>query len=102
MAGKDLAGSGVRRLGRPRSTRTVPVPVCCSTGSEGKTVKNRVHLDVRAGGPRDTPKDRRSALVDAEATRLADVGASHVSTIETGEDYFAVMLDPEGNEFCVC
>jgi hypothetical protein len=69
---------------------------------EGKVVKNRLHLDVRAGGPRGTQKDTRRALVDAEAARLAATGATHVETIEEGSDYFALMRDPEGNEFCVC
>ena len=33
---------------------------------EPKTVKNRVHLDVNAGGGRDTPPDERRKRVDAE------------------------------------
>jgi hypothetical protein len=69
---------------------------------EGKVVKNRVHLDVRAGGPRGTPITVRRPLVDAEVTRLLDAEATHVRTIEDESDYFAVMLDPEGNEFCIC
>jgi hypothetical protein len=44
----------------------------------------------------------RRALVDAEAMRLLDTGATHVRTVEDEMDYFAVMQDPEGNEFCIC
>ena len=29
------------------------------------------------------------------------LGATHVRTDDDGHDYFAVMHDPEGNEFCV-
>ncbi|MBB5960679.1 catechol 2,3-dioxygenase-like lactoylglutathione lyase family enzyme [Saccharothrix tamanrassetensis] len=69
---------------------------------EPKVAKNRIHLDVRAGGPRGTPKPTRRPLVDAEVGRLVGLGATHVRTVEEADDYFAVMLDPEGNEFCVC
>jgi catechol 2,3-dioxygenase-like lactoylglutathione lyase family enzyme len=69
---------------------------------EPKITKNRLHLDVRAGGPRGTPKQAKCSLVDAEVERLTARGATHVRTIEDEDDYFAVMLDPEGNEFCVC
>lgn len=52
---------------------------------EPKTVKNRVHLDVRA-------PDR-----DAEVARLVAAGASQVGRHEN----WVVLADPEGNEFCV-
>ena len=61
-----------------------------------------MHLDVRAGGPRGTSITWRRPVVDAEVTRLLDAEATHVRTIEDESDYFAVMLDPEGNEFCIC
>jgi Glyoxalase-like domain len=69
---------------------------------EAKVVKNRLHLDVRAAGARGTPKEQRRPLVDAEANRLLSVGATLVRTADEDDDYFAVMQDPEGNEFCVC
>ncbi len=69
---------------------------------EGKVVKNRLHLDVRVGGARGTPKEQRRPLVDAEASRLTGAGAVHLRTIEDESDYFAVLQDPEGNEFCLC
>ena len=67
---------------------------------ERKVVKNRLHLDVKQSPP-GTPIDERRPRVDAEVSRLLGLGATHVQTMED-EDYFAVMLDPEGNEFCVC
>ncbi|MEU8528529.1 MULTISPECIES: VOC family protein [Streptomyces] len=56
---------------------------------EGKTVKNRLHLDLEAGPP--------AAAADA-AVRL---GAERVGGIVTDtQGAFQVMRDPEGNEFC--
>ena len=62
---------------------------------EGKTAKNRVHLDIRAG----TSRDR--AAVDEEAARLVRHGARKVQGVEDLGSYFVVMQDPEGNEFCI-
>ncbi len=63
----------------------MPVP-------EGKTVKNRVHLDLKPTG--------RSR--DEEVTRLLSIGATlledHRRADGTG---WVTLADPEGNEFCV-
>jgi hypothetical protein len=67
---------------------------------EAKTVKNRLHLDVFAAGDR-LPVEQSRPLVDAEVARLVGLGAAHVRTDEDERDYYAVMQDPEGNEFCV-
>lgn len=60
---------------------------------EGKTVKNRLHIDLAP----HTSQDR-----DAEIQRLLDLGATHA---DIGQDYsegtWTVLRDPEGNEFCV-
>ena len=53
---------------------------------EPKVAKNRVHFDLRAPG-----------AVDAEASRLEDLGA----TVVFAHPDLTVMQDPEGNEFCV-
>jgi glyoxalase superfamily protein len=73
---------------------------------EPKTVKNRVHLDVNAGA--DATGDERRRRVDAEVERLTAAGATTVAATEdwvTEEpalaEYWVVMQDPEGNEFCV-
>jgi len=68
---------------------------------EGKVVKNRVHLDLNAGGPRGTPHDERRRRVDAEVGRLVQLGARKSRTIEERGEYFVNMFDPEGNEFDV-
>jgi hypothetical protein len=68
---------------------------------ELKAVKNRFHLDISVGGGRAVPLDTRRQRVDAEAERLAGLGASFVRVLsEEGLDHYAIaMQDPEGNEF---
>jgi hypothetical protein len=69
---------------------------------EGKAAKNRLHLDVRAA-PGAAAHERMTAL-DAEATRLIRLGATRVRRVDPDggmETGFIVMLDPEGNEFCL-
>ncbi len=66
-----------------------------------KSVKNRLHLDVHASGARSAPLATRKERVDAEARRLATLGATIVGELRAeGLDHYAVaMRDPEGNEF---
>jgi hypothetical protein len=66
-----------------------------------KVVKNRLHLDIHASGERTDPIDTRRRRVDAEADRLAGLGATITGALaEEGLDHHAVgMKDPEGNEF---
>lgn len=80
-AAADPAGLGPRLL-----FHRVPEP---------KHGKNRMHLDVRIGAA-------HRAGIDAEATRLIARGAVLLRTIEDESGCFAVLQDPEGNEFCVC
>ncbi|CAM2930398.1 VOC family protein [Prescottella defluvii] len=57
---------------------------------EGKSVKNRLHLDVRVG-------DRREEV----AAELVAAGASILHRGQQGPNVWITMTDPEGNEFCV-
>ncbi|HEX8780380.1 MAG TPA: VOC family protein [Nocardioides sp.] len=69
---------------------------------EGKTAKNRVHLDVRAA-PGLQGEQRMAALED-EAARLVGLGATRLARHEPAPPLSAghlVMADPEGNEFCL-
>ena len=66
---------------------------------EGKVVKNRVHLDVRSAPGLEG--DDRLAALEAEAARLAPLGATKVEVREDLQSIFIVMQDPEGNEFCL-
>jgi len=69
--------------------------------SDAKAVKNRLHLDIHASGGRTVPLETRRQRVDAEARRLADLGATITCVLyREGLDHYAVgMKDPEGNEF---
>jgi len=67
---------------------------------EPKTAKNRVHLDINIADRSASPEERRSQL-DAEVERLTSLGATKVSGHDESKGVWTVMLDPEGNEFCV-
>jgi len=69
--------------------------------AEAKTVKNRLHLDIHASGEHRDAFEVRRQRVDAEATRLAGLGATITGAFTPdGLDHYAVgMKDPEGNEF---
>ena len=68
---------------------------------EPKAVKNRLHLDVNAGGPPGTPPSDRRVRVDEMVARLAASGATFVAASTEHGEYCVNMLDPEGNEFDV-
>ena len=61
------------------------------TFGDQKVVKNRIHLDVAPAVGSDQA---------AEVERLASLGARPVD-IGQGDVGWVVMIDPEGNEFCV-
>ena len=69
--------------------------------AEAKAVKNRMHIDIHAGGERSDPFEERKRRVDAEARRLVGLGATQTVVMQhDGLDHYAVgMKDPEGNEF---
>jgi hypothetical protein len=75
----ELAGGGTR----PR--------VLFQLVPESKTVKNRLHLDLRPGG------DNADELV----ARLTERGATVLHTGSQGPHVWRTLADPEGNEFCV-
>ena len=69
---------------------------------EGKTAKNRLHLDVQAGGGRGGPWEVRWARVIEAVERLTAAGAVVIERSDNdGVPDHMVMADPEGNEFCV-
>ena len=57
---------------------------------EGKVVKNRLHLDVR---PADS--------MDREVERAVALGATIQRRVDVEGSFWTIMLDPEGNEFCI-
>ena len=69
---------------------------------EGKTAKNRVHLDLRKA-PGVTDPAERMRLLEVECGRLVGLGATRLTRHEpVGLSLgFIVLRDPEGNEFCL-
>lgn len=67
---------------------------------EPKTAKNRVHLDLGSGGGPGVPVEQQRLAVDAAVARLEQLGATFVERSEALGVVWAVMHDPEGNEFC--
>jgi hypothetical protein len=68
--------------------------------AEGKTAKNRVHLDVSVAAPHVRGEERKR-LVSEEVERLVQAGASLAWTNDDTRGDSIVLYDPEGNEFCV-
>ena len=69
---------------------------------EGKTVKNRVHLDVRAAP--GLAGDARMDALAQEADRLVALGARVLRRVDPDgvmESGFITLQDPEGNELCL-
>lgn len=79
---------GIISIGPPDGTwptiDVVPVP-------EAKSVKNRLHLDLRADG---------SPTAD-ELERLLELGARRTDVGQGPDATWVVLSDPEGNEFCL-
>ena len=59
--------------------------------SDPRTGKLRLHIDVNA-----TDRDQ-----DDELRRLLELGARAAEIGQTGEESWFVLMDPEGNEFCL-
>jgi hypothetical protein len=83
--GSPLVPEGRSRVG------PVPPTLTFARVPEGKTVKNRLHLDLN-------PIDREQ---DAEVRRLLGLGARHADVGQRDDESWVVLVDPEGNEFCV-
>lgn len=58
---------------------------------EAKSVKNRVHLDLRIGDDG----------LESTVARLTAAGASVLHQSSQGRHVWYTLADPEGNEFCV-
>ena len=78
----DFASIGVKDDDPAPSLFFINVP-------EAKAVKNRVHVDLSSDDQ------------ESEVTRLIGLGAARVSHHDEWGHSWTVMLDPEGNEFCV-
>ena len=77
-------------------------PIWFQIVPEGKTQKNRLHLDIYpTGRDRTLPIEERRRIVEETVDSLLSQGASVVRRTLTEHSCFVVMQDPEGNEFCV-
>jgi catechol 2,3-dioxygenase-like lactoylglutathione lyase family enzyme len=66
---------------------------------ESKRVKNRMHLDVAvATAP---PGEERITQLRQAALMLVERGATWAAESGDPQDFFIVLRDPEGNEFCL-
>ena len=74
----SIAAGTDSRLGAMLTFHKVP---------EGKTLKNRVHIDLQA------------ADVVAEAERLTRLGAQQIRSLADNNNRWISLRDPEGNEF---
>ena len=83
--GSPLVPEGKNRRG------PVPPVLTFARVPEGKTIKNRLHLDVNA-------TDREQA---DEVRRLLELGARYADVGQGDDMSWVVLADPEGNEFCV-
>jgi len=68
---------------------------------EGKVVKNRVHLDVRA--VTGLVGEERVTALETECARLVEFGGVRVQLLLADEENESIMImqDVEGNEFCL-
>ena len=80
-------GAAIRH---PEGTERAP-RVLFQLVPEAKTVKNRVHLDVRIGADD----------VERAVAGLTARGAKFLHTGQQGPYSWVTLADPEGNEFCV-
>jgi Glyoxalase-like domain len=103
----DLTGDGTDRIMDP--TGAGP-RIWFQVVPETKAGKNRLHLDIYPGGrDRSVPLALRRERVEAFVAGLVTTGASVQRRYPADfpasgadvEGYFVVLLDPEGNEFCV-
>ncbi|MGN8244100.1 VOC family protein [Cellulomonas soli] len=82
---------GAIEIGPPSGFGGLQPTLILSPSPEPKTGKLRLHIDVN-------PVDRDQ---DAELARLLEIGARPADIGQTGEEPWHVLLDPEGNEFCL-
>jgi predicted enzyme related to lactoylglutathione lyase len=93
----DTEIASIANEGRPNEAHYVDVAAKDGTPMfrfqrvpEAKTLKNRLHLDIEVDA------------VDTAIERVQELGGSVVQPLRTEYGYdFAIMGDPEGNEFCL-
>jgi predicted enzyme related to lactoylglutathione lyase len=86
LGDEDFAGDPEVMVMLPHGAKLLFVHV-----EDERVVKNRIHFDLQPEGPRDD-----------EVERLLGLGATFVADRRNPDGTgWAVLADPEGNEFCV-
>ncbi|MCC3281351.1 MULTISPECIES: VOC family protein [Arthrobacter] len=75
----------------PAGSALAPTRILFQPVPEPKTVKDRIHLDIRLAGDD----------VDATRSALEARGAKFLWEARQGPHLWYTMADPEGNEFCI-
>jgi hypothetical protein len=65
-----------------------------------KLGKNRMHIDINASIGSSIPIEERKKQVNLAVEYLVEIGATKQNVCDDEGEYWVVMLDPEGNEFC--
>ena len=80
------------RIATDEEWRRVPQGLVFVPVEDGKTIKNRLHIDLAPHKSQDR---------DAEIEALLERGATRVDVGQSDDVTWTVLADPEGNEFCV-
>ncbi len=87
-----VPGYYTEELARELPWERTPPGLVFGAVAEGKTVKNRLHIDLAPLASDDQA---------AEVARLEELGATRVDVGQGDDVRWVVLADPEGNEFCV-
>ena len=87
----DREDDGTLEIGSREGFGGAQPTIILSYCDEPKQGKSRLHIDVNA-----TDRDQ-----DAELDRLLELGARPADIGQTGQEEWHVLIDPEGNEFCL-
>ena len=99
VAAEEIEGDGTDRLVSPDGNGVAiwfqPVP-------EDKSIKNRRHLDLRVSRGREVSRAQRRASIEHVVAQVRAPAAAVPSSggpRRPSQHVYAVMTDPEGNEF---
>ena len=87
----DREGDDMVEIGPREGFGGLQPTIILSRTDEPERAKPRLHIDVNA-----TDRDQ-----DAELERLLALGARPADIGQTGQESWHVLMDPEGNEFCL-
>lgn len=87
----DFHGAAIRHPDEPAGPAGSRPRVLFQLALEPKTVKNRLHLDIRVGAEN----------IGSQVAALNARGATYLHKGTQGPHWWVTMADPEGNEFCV-